>query len=374
MPAAPTPQEIAALPKVVLHDHLDGGLRPATLLELADAAGQALPAGEPDALAAWFVETCDAGSLEAYLATFEHTLAVMQSAANLTRIAAEAVVDLAADGVVYAELRYAPELHQRAGLTGQQVVDAVREGLEQGVAEAAEAGRTIRARQLLTIMRDRDHGRQTAELALANRRAGVVGGDIAGPEAGFSTLRHKRGLRLLRNANMPVTIHAGEAAGPESVADALHLGGALRLGHGLRIAEDVTFGAQTPEDPFGLVGAELGDLAHWVRDLQVPLEICPTSNLQTGAARSVATHPVTALARLGFAVTISTDNRLMSGTSPTRELTRLVEEAGWTLDDLRDVTLAAAWSAFCHLDEREEIVDDLVLPGFTRTQKGRHSA
>lgn len=374
MPAALTSSEIAALPKVLLHDHLDGGVRPATLLELADAIGHQLPAGDAPALADWFVVTASAGSLEAYLATFEHTLAVMQSAANLTRIAAEAVVDLAADGVVYAELRYAPELHQRGGLTGQQVVDAVREGLEQGVAEASEAGRTIRARQLLTMMRDADHGRETAELVLANRDAGVVGGDVAGPEAGFSTARHARALRMLRTANVPVTIHAGEAAGAESVADALHLGGALRLGHGVRIAEDITFGEPTPEDPFGLVGAELGSLAHWVRDQQVPLEVCPTSNLQTGAARSVATHPVTALARLGFAVTISTDNRLMSGTSPTRELTRLVDEAGWTLDDLRDVTLAAAWSAFCHLDEREEIVDDLLLPAFTRTQKGRHSA
>jgi adenosine deaminase len=374
MPAALTSSEIAALPKVLLHDHLDGGVRPATLLELADAIGHQLPAGDASALADWFVVTASAGSLEAYLATFEHTLAVMQSAANLTRIAAEAVVDLAADGVVYAELRYAPELHQRGGLTGQQVVDAVREGIEQGVAEASEAGRTIRARQLLTMMRDADHGRETAELVLANRHAGVVGGDVAGPEAGFSTARHARALRMLRTANVPVTIHAGEAAGAESVADALHLGGALRLGHGVRIAEDITFGEPTPEDPFGLVGAELGSLAHWVRDQQVPLEVCPTSNLQTGAARSVATHPVTALARLGFAVTISTDNRLMSGTSPTRELTRLVDEAGWTLDDLRDVTLAAAWSAFCHLDEREEIVDDLLLPAFTRTQKGRHSA
>lgn len=374
MPAALTSSEIAALPKVLLHDHLDGGVRPATLLELADAIGHQLPADNPSALADWFVATASAGSLEAYLATFEHTLAVMQSAAHLTRIAAEAVVDLAADGVVYAELRYAPELHQRGGLTGQQVVDAVREGLEQGVAEASEAGRTIRARQLLTMMRDADHGRETAELVLANRDAGVVGGDVAGPEAGFSTARHARALRMLRNANVPVTIHAGEAAGAESVADALHVGGALRLGHGVRIAEDIAFGEPTPEDPFGLAGAELGPLAHWVRDQQVPLEVCPTSNLQTGAARSVATHPVTALARLGFAVTISTDNRLMSGTSPTRELTRLVDEAGWTLDDLRDVTLAAAWSAFCHLDEGEEIVDDLLLPGFTRTQKGRHSA
>ncbi len=368
-----TLDQVAALPKVLLHDHLDGGVRPSTVLELADEIGHALPAADPEGLQAWFLAAASSGSLEDYLTTFAHTVAVMQRADHLRRVAAEAVEDLAADGVVHAELRYAPELHLTAGLTGDDVVAAVADGIAEGVARAAAAGRRIRVVQILTIMRNADNGRATAELALRWRHAGVGGVDLAGPEAGFGAVRHQYALRRLRQESMPVTIHAGEGDGVASIAEAVHLAGAVRLGHGARLVEDIVFGARTAQDPYGLDGARLGELAHWVRDQQVPLELCPTSNLHTHLAPSLAEHPVTPLLRLGFAVTISTDNRLMSATSPTSELWHLVE-AGWTSDDLRDVTITAAWSAFLHQDEREALVEDVLLPAFNPTQKGRHTA
>ncbi|HWS58200.1 MAG TPA: adenosine deaminase [Actinotalea sp.] len=368
-----TPEVIAGLPKVLLHDHLDGGLRPSTLVELADAVGHPLPTTDPAGLAAWYVAAASSGSLELYLETFVHTTAVTQRADHLRRVATEAVLDLAADGVVYAEQRYAPEQHQAEGLSLQAVVDAVGEGLAEGVLQAARGGHRIQVHQVLTAMRTADRGLEIAELAVANRRRGVVGFDIAGPEAGFPPSRHKAALRALRRASFPATIHAGEGAGSESIAAALQLG-AVRLGHGVRIVDDITFGEPTPLDPLGLDDAVLGDLAHWVRDQQVPLEVCPTSNVHTRLAASVATHPVTALARLGFAVTVSTDNRLMSGTTLSQELQSLVDEAAWTLDDLRDVALTAAWNGFIHHDERQQLVDDQILPGYAGQQTGRHRA
>ena len=369
-----TADAIAALPKVVLHDHLDGGLRPATIVELAAQAGHELPTQDPQELADWFVAAASSGSLERYLETFDHTIAVMQTAANLRRVARESVVDLAADGVVYAEQRYAPEQHLREGLSLQDVVDAVREGLEEGVAEAAQEGRTIRVGQLVTAMRHADRGQEIAELALANRDRGVLGFDIAGAEAGFPPSRHQRAFWILRRASFPVTVHAGEAAGLSSIAEALHVGGALRLGHGARITEDIELGERTPLDPSGMEHATLGRVAHWIRDQQVPLELCPSSNLQTGVATSINDHPITMLGQLGFAVTINTDNRLMSGTSMSREMQLLVDEAGWTLDELRDATLTAAWNGFIHHDERQALVEGIILPGFIDDTNGRHRA
>ncbi|MCL3862626.1 adenosine deaminase [Actinotalea sp. K2] len=373
--AAPlTTEAIAALPKVVLHDHLDGGLRPSTILELAGQAGHELPAHDPQSLGDWFVESASSGSLERYLETFAHTVAVMQTADNLRRVARESVVDLAADGVVYAEQRYAPEQHQAGGLALQDVVDAVQQGLEEGVAEASAAGHHIRVGQLITAMRHADRSQEIAHLALENRDRGVIGFDIAGAEAGFPPSRHKRAFRTLRQESFPVTVHAGEAAGVESIAEALHIGGALRIGHGVRLVEDLTFGEPTPQDPGGLEHVRLGRVAHWVRDQQVPLELCPSSNVQTGAAVSVAEHPITMLAQLGFAVTVNTDNRLMSGTSMTQEMSRLVTEAGWGLAELRDATLTAAWNGFIHHDERQDLVEDVIIPGFTESANGRHRA
>jgi len=356
---------IPSLPKVVLHDHLDGGVRPATVVELAAEVGHELPTTDPDELGRWFVEAASSGTLERYLETFDHTVAVMQTEEGLRRVARESVVDLAADGVVYAEQRYAPEQHLQRGLTLQQVVDAVQAGFAEGVAEAAAQGRSIRVGTLVTAMRHADRGEEIAELALANRDEGVVGFDIAGAEDGFPPSRHEAAFRTLAAAQFPATVHAGEAAGLDSISEALHVAGACRLGHGVRIVDDVTVDE---------LGDKLGRLAHWVRDRHVPLELCPSSNVQTGAAASVAEHPVTRLKGLGFTVTVNTDNRLQSGTSMTRELTLLVEQAGWTLDDLQEVTVAAAASSFLHHDERTILIDTVIRPAYAAARGSRHRA
>jgi adenosine deaminase len=353
---------IPALPKVVLHDHLDGGLRPQTVLELADEVGHELPAADADALGTWFRESADSGSLVRYLETFDHTIAVMQTPEALARVAREAVLDLAADGVVYAEQRWAPEQHLGRGLTLPDTVEAVQAGIDEGVREAAARGQIIRVGQLVTAMRHTDRWQEVAELAVAYRDAGVVGFDIAGPEDGFPPSRHAEVWRFLAENDVPVTIHAGEAAGVDSISQAVHLGQADRIGHGVRIVEDITFSE-------GERRAELGRLAHWVRDHQIPLEVCPVSNLQTAAAgSSIAEHPITRLKELDFAVTLNTDNRLMSRTSMSHEMRLLVTEAGWTIDDLADVTITAAWSAFIHHDERRALVDDVILPGYRKIE------
>jgi adenosine deaminase len=275
----------------------------------------------------------------------------------LARVARESVIDLAADGVVYAESRYAPEQHLQSGLTLQQVVDAVQTGLDEGMDDAEAAGRPIRVQAVLCAMRQANHSERIAELALANRDRGVVGFDIAGPERGFPPTQHRRAFAKLREANFPYTIHAGESADLESLWQAVQQCGAVRIGHGAQIAEDIE-GWQVPET------AVLGRLAHWVRDRHLPLEVCPTSNLQTGLAPDIASHPITALKRLGFAVTVNTDNRLMSGTSMTREAGLLIAEAGWTLADLRDVTATAMRAAFIHDDEREDLLASVILPAY----------
>ncbi|MBK5248936.1 MAG: adenosine deaminase [Actinomycetales bacterium] len=352
--------EIAALPKVALHDHLDGGLRPATLISLAAEIGYDLPSTDPAGLGEWFVQAAGSGTLERYLETFAHTTAVMQTEEGLRRVAKESVLDLAADGVVYAEQRYAPEQHLERGLGLQQVVDAVQAGFDDGVAEAAEAGHTIRIGTLVTAMRQNDRGDEIAALALANREVGVVGFDIAGPEAGFLPTRQLSAFRTLREANFPYTIHAGEAAGTDSLYEAVQLCGALRLGHGVRIMDDIELEVDSDGEPLAI----LGPLAHWVRDRQIPLEVCPCSNVQTGAAFSVAEHPITLLRDLGFAITVNTDNRLMSGTSMTHEMSLLVAEADWTLADLEAATLTAAWNAFAHFDVMQDIITEQILPGY----------
>ncbi|MEU6366865.1 adenosine deaminase [Streptomyces sp. NPDC046931] len=342
---------IRRLPKAVLHDHLDGGLRPATVVELAAAVGHSLPATDPDELAAWYFEAANSGDLVRYIATFEHTLAVMQTREGLLRVAEEYVLDLAADGVVYAEVRYAPELNTKGGLSMSEVVEAVQEGLAGGMAKAALAGTPVRVGTLLCGMRMFDRVREAADLAVAYRDAGVVGFDIAGAEDGFPPADHLAAFEHLRGQSVPFTIHAGEAHGLPSIHQALQVCGAQRIGHGVRITEDI-------------VDGKLGRLASWVRDRRVALEMCPTSNLQTGAATSIAEHPITALKDLGFRVTLNTDNRLVSGTTMTREMSLLVEEAGWTVEDLRAVTVNALKSAFIPFDERNALIRDVVLPGY----------
>ncbi|MDO0930688.1 adenosine deaminase [Streptomyces sp. DG2A-72] len=339
------------LPKAVLHDHLDGGLRPATVVELAHEVGHTLPTTDPDALAAWYFEAANSGDLVRYIATFEHTLAVMQTREGLLRTAEEYVLDLAEDGVVYAEVRYAPELMLKGGLTLPEVVETVQQGLAAGMAKAAAAGTPVRVGTLLCGMRMFDRVREAADLAVAFRDAGVVGFDIAGAEDGFPPADHLAAFEHLRRESVPFTIHAGEAHGLPSIHQALQVCGAQRIGHGVRITEDI-------------VDDKLGRLAGWVRDRRIALEMCPTSNLQTGAATSIAEHPITALKDLGFRVTLNTDNRLVSGTTMTREMSLLVEEAGWGVEDLRTVTVNAVKSAFIPFDERKALIEDVVLPGY----------
>ncbi|MET8244438.1 adenosine deaminase [Streptomyces sp. NPDC005202] len=339
------------LPKAVLHDHLDGGLRPSTVVELADAVGHTLPTTDPDELAAWYFEAANSGDLVRYIATFEHSLAVMQTREGLLRTAEEYVLDLAEDGVVYGEVRYAPELMVKGGLTLSEVVETVQEGLAAGMAKATAAGTPVRVGTLLCGMRMFDRSREIADLAVAYRDAGVVGFDIAGAEDGFPPADHLAAFEYLRRESVPFTIHAGEAHGLPSIHQALQVCGAQRIGHGVRITDDI-------------VDGKLGRLAGWVRDRRIALEMCPTSNLQTGAAASIAEHPITALKDLGFRVTLNTDNRLVSGTTMTREMALLVEEAGWTVEDLRTVTVNAVKSAFIPFDERKALIEDVVLPGY----------
>ena len=352
----PTRDQVREAPKVLLHDHLDGGLRPATIVELAAEIGHALPAGDAESLGRWFAESADSGSLERYLETFDHMVAVMQTPAALTRVARECVEDLSSDGVVYAEVRYAPEQHVSEGLTLDEVVAAVQAGFDEGVAEAATAGRPIVVRQLLTAMRHQARSMEIAELSIAWRERGVAGFDIAGAEAGYPPTRHLDAFEYLQRENSHFTIHAGEGFGLPSIWQALQWCGADRLGHGVRIIDDVT----VHDD--GTV--ELGRLAAYVRDKRIPLELCPASNVQTGAAPSVAEHPIGLLTKLRFRVTVNTDNRLMSKTSMTDEMTALVEAFGYGFDEMQWFTVNAMKSAFLPFDERLAIIDEVIKPGY----------
>ncbi|MEC3996617.1 adenosine deaminase [Actinacidiphila sp. DG2A-62] len=360
----PTREQIRRAPKVLLHDHLDGGLRPGTIVDIARETGYAgLPETDPDTLGAWFRAAADSGSLERYLETFAHTCAVMQTRDALVRVAAECAEDLAADGVVYAEVRYAPEQHLEGGLTLEEVVEAVNEGFRLGERRAREAaaraggtaGGRIRVGALLTAMRHAARSQEIAELANRYRDSGVVGFDIAGAEAGYPPTRHLDAFEYLKRENNHFTIHAGEAFGLPSIWQALQWCGADRLGHGVRIIDDI-------EQKDGEV--TLGRLASYVRDKRVPLEMCPTSNLQTGAASSYREHPIGLLRRLHFRVTVNTDNRLMSGTSMSREFEHLVEAFDYTLDDMQWLTVNAMKSAFIPFDERLAMINEVIKPGY----------
>ncbi|MFE3459000.1 adenosine deaminase [Nocardiopsis aegyptia] len=354
-----TIEQIRRAPKVLLHDHLDGGLRPATVVELAAEVGYTgLPTNDPAELGVWFRDASDSGSLERYLETFAHTTAVMQTREGLVRVASEAAEDLAADGVVYAELRYAPEQHLEGGLTLEEVVEAVQEGLELGEKRAADRGRGIRTGQLVTAMRHAARSSEIAELAVRYRDAGVSGFDIAGAEAGNPPTRHLDAFEYLRRENFHFTIHAGEAFGLPSIWEALQWCGCDRLGHGVRIIDDIT------ENENGV--PVLGRLAQYVRDKRVPLEMCPSSNVQTGAAESIAEHPIRLLHDLRFRVTVNTDNRLQSGTSLSEEFAKLSEAFGYGWDDLEWFTVNAMKSAFLPFDERLALINGIIKPGFAQ--------
>ena len=347
-------------PKVLLHDHLDGGVRPATVIDLAEQTGyDALPSSDVGELSSWFYEAANSGSLERYLETFAHTVGVMQTPEALARVAAECAEDLAADGVVYAEVRYAPELHVQAGMTLDEVVEAVNAGFREGERRAATAGHSIRVGALLTAMRHAARSMEIAQLVVRYRDEGVVGFDIAGAEAGHPPTRHLDAFEYLQRENAHFTIHAGEGFGLPSIWQAIQWCGADRLGHGVRIIDDITVDGDD---------VRLGRLAAYVRDKRIPLEMCPTSNVMTGAAKSIEDHPIGLLRKLYFRVTVNTDNRLMSGTSMTREFVRLAEAFGYDLRDFQWFTINAMKSAFIPFDERLALINDVIKPRYAALQ------
>ena len=348
---------IETLPKVVLHDHLDGGLRPLTVIELASEYGyRNLPSYDEKELASWFNLGAKRNDLVLYLETFAHTVGVMQHRDAIERVAFECAQDLAADGVVYAEVRFAPELSTAQGLAIDEVVEAMVDGFAVGSREATEAGSPIHVGALLCAMRQADRWDEVAGLVVRYRDSGVVGFDLAGPEIGFPPDRIPSAIGVLDGARAHRTIHAGEAAGIDSIRAALDGAHAERLGHGVRIADEVA------DD-----GA-LGPVAQRVLDEQVTLEIAPSSNVQTGAYPSRAGHPVDRLHRLGFAVTLNTDNRLMSGVSASSEVSAVAGTVGWSWDDVQTVTERALAGAFVDDDVRARLLADVVRPGYAALQ------
>lgn len=373
---------IRQAPKAVLHDHLDGGLRPRTVLELATDCGyDQLPAHDAEALGQWFRDAADSGSLERYLETFAHTVAVMQTPEGLRRVARECALDLAADGVVYAEVRFAPEQHLEQGLSLDEVVEHTLAGFDEGSALAAEAGTPIRVTCLLTAMRHAARSLEIAELAVRFRDRGVGGFDIAGAEAGYPPSRHLDAFEYMRANCAHVTIHAGEAFGLPSIHEAVAFCGCDRLGHGVRITDDIVDASGPASGPEGgslrdhegprwsrnseaATEPRLGQVANYVRDMRIPLELCPSSNVQTGAVPSLEKHPFDLLARLRFRVTVNTDNRLMSDTDMSREMLKLVETFDYGWSDLERFTINAMKSAFIPFPDRLRIIDEVIKPGY----------
>ncbi len=349
-------------PKVLLHDHLDGGLRPGTVVELASDIGyRELPTTDSDELSRWFTLGADRKSLELYLDGFRHTVAVLQTRDAIERVAAECAQDLSADGIVYAEVRMAPELLTDGGLSLDEAVTAMLDGFRTG-----SEGRPITVGLILSAMRQAARSVEIAELAVRHRDAGVVGFDIAGPEAGYPPTRHLDAFNLIARENFHFTIHAGEGFGLPSIWEALQWCGAERLGHGVRIVNDITV------RPDGRVA--LGRLATYVRDTRVPLEMCPTSNVHTGAAASIDEHPIDLLRRLRFRVTVNTDNRLMSGISLSSEFATLHRSFGIGLDDMEWLTLNAMKSAFWSFDGRLRIINELIKPGYASLRAAQAAA
>ena len=347
-------ETLRAAPKVLLHDHLDGGLRPATVVDLARDIGYAgLPTTDAAELGRWFHASAASGSLSLYLRGFAHTIAVMQTEEALERVAYECGDDLARDGIVYAEVRYAPAFHTERGLNLEQVLQAVEKGFAR-----AEHERGIAMRQIICAMRDRTDSLEMAELAVANRERGVVGFDIAGEEAGHPPKAHIEAFQLCRRENFSITIHAGEAFGPPSIWQALQYCGANRIGHGVRLVEDMAISN-------GNV-VKLGPLAAYVRDKRIPLELCPSSNVDTGAVPTLAEHPIRHFLAQSFRVTVNTDNRLMSHVSLSEELQRLSHAFGLTLAEVERLSINAMKSAFVGYDERVAIIYARIKPGYAR--------
>jgi adenosine deaminase len=349
---SPTLDQIRGVPKVLLHDHLDGGLRPQTVIDLAKDTNYAgLPTHDAAELTEIFTAGASRGHLNLYLDAFRHTVGVMQTPDALRRVAREAAEDLAADGVAYAEVRFAPELHTEQGLSLDEVVQSVLDGFADG-----SKNRDITVYALLTAMRTAARGTEIAELAVRYRDRGVVGFDIAGAEKGWPPSRHLDAFQYIHQQNFHITIHAGEGFGLPSIWEAVQYCGTERLGHGVRLIEDIEI------SPVGEI--RLGRLASYVRDRRIPLEMCPTSNVHTGAAESIAHHPLRLLRQLQFRVTVNTDNRLMSQVTLSSEFARLVSEFGYGWSDLEWLTINAMKSAFAPFDERLRLINTVLKPGF----------
>jgi adenosine deaminase len=351
---------LQSLPKVLLHEHLDGVLRPQTVIDLARAEGYAgLPTQDPEELARWFHQGASQGSLAKYLEGFVHTIAVMQTEEALERVAYEQAEDLASDGVLYFETRFAPVFHTRKGLTHQQIVSAVLKGLQRGRTDFG-----VVSRLLICAMRSQDPAisREMAELAVDFRDRGVAGFDLAGEEGGYPPKKHVEAFHFIQRQNFNITIHAGEGFGKESIWQAIQYCGAHRIGHGVRLIEDIAVGAD------GKV-VKLGDLAQYVLDKRIPLEICLLSNVQTGAAKSLAEHPFKTFFQEKFRVTLNTDNRLMSDTTMTREFAAARDTFGLTLDDFEKLTINAMKSAFIPYSERIAFIYNVIKPGYARIRK-----
>jgi adenosine deaminase len=349
-------QILKRLPKVLLHEHLDGVLRPRTIVELAKCIKyNALPSDDPEALAQWFHQGANQGSLPKYLQGFDQTIAVMQTEEALERVAYEQAEDLSRDGVVYYETRFAPIFHTRKGLTHQQVVSAVLRGMERGKKDFG-----VPSGLIICAMRNMDISLEMAELAVDFRERGVVGFDLAGEEGGFPPKKHVDAFHYIQRENFNITIHAGEGFGKESIWQAIQYCGAHRIGHGTRLIDDIAVADGK--------AVKLGDLAQYVLDKRIPLEICLLSNVHTGAARSLAEHPFKTLYQKKFRVTLNTDNRLMSDTCMTKEFEAAAETFDLNLDDFEKITINAMKSAFLPYDQRCDIIYSVIKPGYARVR------
>lgn len=359
---APTPitlDAVRAAPKVLLHDHLDGGLRTGTVLELADECGWTprLPTTDPAELQAWFTRGADSRDILQYLATFEHTVGVLQTAGALERAAYEAVTDLADDGVVYAEVRFAPELHQQAGLSLDGVVEAVCAGYRRGEADAAARGRTITVNAIVCAMRTEHRSQEIAWFTDRIRRTEpkVVGFDLAGAETGFPPSLHGEALAFARERHLNLTIHASEPPDLELISDAL-AHGAHRIGHGVRLDRDTT------RRPDGTL--ELGPLARFVLDRRIHLEMGPTCNVQIGASATLADHPIGPFLRAGLSVSVNTDNRLMSHVLPSTEMLAVATTFDLSWDEVCRLVCNGLEASFAPWEQRRHLVDHVVRPAY----------
>jgi len=363
-----TAKFIRSLPKVLLHDHLDGGLRPQTLIELAKDIGyDKLPTIDPGELSEWFQRGAKRGSLPLYLEGFTHTIAVMQTEEALERVAYEMVEDMHDDGVVYVETRFAPVYHRERGLHWEEVVAAVLRGLERGKRDfGVEYGLIICAMRSM----DMQHSRDMAELAVDFRERGTVGFDLAGEEGGYPPKKHVEAFHYIQRENFNITIHAGEGFGKESIWQAIQWCGAHRIGHATRLIEDMKV---ADDDPTEVVS--MGYLAQYVLDKRIPLEICLTSNVDTGAVKTIEEHPFGIYYRYKFRVTLNTDDRLMSNTTLTKEFKLAHDVFKLSLHDVEKMTINAMKSAFIPYKKRIDLIYNVIKPGYqmaraTKNKKG----